>query len=87
MKFDYKSYSNHLETENERLNSIIDELEKINEDQLTDIFMLNYKIKKAIEYIKESCVYDEDDGFEEKIYSLYVPTLLEILGDKENEET
>ena len=45
------------------------------------------RIDKAIEYIKESCVYDEDDGVEEKIYSLYVPTLLEILGADDNEET
>lgn len=36
MKFDYKSYSNHLESENERLNAIIDDLEE--------------RIDKAIEY-------------------------------------
>ena len=44
------------------------------------------KIEKAIEFIKESCVYDEDDEVGEKVYSIYVPTLLEILGNKENEE-
>ena len=81
MKFDYKSYSNHLESENERLNAIIDEIEEINEEQLTEIFMLNLKIKKAIEYIKEH--YEYKLKYREFIIDSF--KLLEILGDKENE--
>ena len=83
MKFDYKSYSNHLESENERLNSIIDELEEINEDQLTEIFMLSLKIKKAIEYLKTFHFIDNIRILDIKEYE----KLLEILGEKENEET
>ena len=33
------------------------------------LFSLESKIDNAIEYIKESCVYDEDDEVKEKIYS------------------
>lgn len=78
MKFDYKSYSKHLESENERLNAIIDELEDLNEDYLTENFLLNVKINKAIEYIKK---YTDNTNFIE------VPSkeLLEILGDNINE--
>lgn len=54
MKFDYKSYSNHLESENERLNATIDELEE--------------RIDKAIEYIKEmqnSCIVFSNIAYKE----------------------
>lgn len=82
MKFDYKSYSNHLESENERLNAIIDELEEINENQLTDIFMLNVKINKAIEYAKTTLKFArlEKDFEKEKI----LLNFLEILGGVKN---
>ena len=77
MKFDYKSYSNHLESENERLNAIIDEIEKINEDQLTEIFMLNLKIQKAIEYLnKWNKNHKEQHGYT----SIHADELLKILG-------
>lgn len=71
MKFDYKSYSNHLESENERLNVIIDEIEKINEDQLTEIFMLQLKIKKAIEYIKENFTNNDGSIWHEDMKDIY----------------
>lgn len=80
---EWVDYLTNLQQENKQLKDKIEKLkdygEKVGErrNQLYD------KIDKAIEYIKESCVYDEDDGVEEKIYSLNVPTLLEILGDKE----
>lgn len=79
MKFDYKSYSNHLESENERLNAIIDELEDLNEDYLTENFLLNVKINKAIEYLK--AMQNSDLIFT----AICEKELLEILGDKENE--
>lgn len=82
MKFDYKSYSNHLESENERLNAIIDELEDLNEDYLTENFLLNVKINKAIEYIKKFIPKDIDTIILSERQRDY---LLEILGDKENE--
>ena len=77
------SINKYLFSENERLNTIIDELEKINEDQLTDIFMLHLKIEKSIQYIKD---YIEDygqpiqDNEVIEIYYKRVKELLEILG-------
>lgn len=47
MKFDYKTYCNSLESENERLNIIIDELEE--------------KINKAIEHIKKYQYWNGDN--------------------------
>ena len=45
MEFDYKSYSNQLESENERLNAIIDELEE--------------RLDKAIDYIKKQDIRED----------------------------
>lgn len=78
MKFNYKSYSNYLESENERLNTIIDDLEDLNEDYLTENFLLNVKIDKAIEYIKEYIL----PYYDESTHADFI-NLLDILGDKE----
>lgn len=48
MKFDYKSYSNHLESENERLNVIIDELE----DKIIDLETKNDVLKSELSDLK-----------------------------------
>ena len=94
MKFDYKSYSNHLESENERLNAIIDEIEEINEDHLTEIFMLNLKIKKAIDYINEELDKNRNKFSVVNDYNIFLDGMeraymncLEILGADDNEET
>ena len=43
----------YLFSENERLNAIIDELEEINEEQLTEIFKLNFRINKVCNLLEE----------------------------------
>lgn len=76
-----KNMEKYLFSENERLNAIIDELEDLNEDYLTENFLLNVKINKAIEYLKEN----------EQIFIALIGThyykILEILGVDDNEKT
>lgn len=82
MKFDYKSYSNHLESENERLNGIIDELEDLNEDYLTENFLLNVKINKVRELLEE---FDYKRNTQDDLLE-FISYIILYLGDKENED-
>lgn len=86
MKFDYKSYSDHLESENERLNAIIDELEEKRKYDLCfishlkeDKKQLKDKIYKAIEFCYRYLSLNLDDFDTRKL----LEKILEILGDKE----
>lgn len=71
----------YLFGENERLNAIIDELEEINEKQLTEIFMLNLKIKQIKELLEE---FDYKRNSQEDLLE-FISYIVFQLGDKENE--
>ena len=82
----YGSTYKDLERENKKLKQMIQrdrievlqEMEKINNQYLTELFIRQNKIYKAIEYIKSYLPnYDFDHSNLEK--------LLEIFGDTENE--
>lgn len=73
-------FINHLKQDKEKLESILDELEKINEDQLTEIFMLHFKINKAIEYLNK---WNKKHKEQHDYTSIHADELLKILGDKE----
>lgn len=82
------SINKYLFSENERLNTIIDELEEKRKYDLCfishlkkDKKQLQQRIDKAIEYIKNSI---DNTGWLE-IGNEDVKELLEILGDKEND--
>lgn len=81
----YKDNYQKLKIENKRLKETIqrdrdevyEEIEAINEQYLTEMFMLQYKINKAIDYIKELDT-DTTDMYEIAEYAKN--KLLEILG-------
>ena len=69
----------YLFSENERLNTIIDELEEINEEQLTEIFKLNFKIKKIKELLEE---FDYKRNSQEDLLD-FISFIIYKLGDEE----
>lgn len=75
----------------EELNKTIDAKDKIIKEQVIEISKLKEKIDKAIDYIKTWLVDEysiaiiDEDGIGCNNEPNAVETLLEILGDKENE--
>ena len=94
----YKDNYQKLKIENKRLketlqkdrDEVYEEIEAINEQYLTEIFMLQYKINKAIDYINEELDKNKNTFSVVNDYNIFLDGMeraynncLEILGDKE----